>query len=78
MSDEVDFLHADKHESFLLMNDMIVDGKWSSIFKIPKITILQYLFNISKKTREEWSWFLLADKNQRFLQIDTIILGVCD
>ena len=53
VSDEVDFLHADKHESFLLMNDMIVDGKWSSIFKIPKITILQYLFNISKKTREE-------------------------
>ena len=26
VSDEVDFLHADKHQIFLQMNDMIVDG----------------------------------------------------
>ena len=49
VSDEVDFLHADKHQIFLQMNDMIVDGGWSSIPKIPKITGLQYLCNISKK-----------------------------
>ena len=32
MSDEVDFLHADKHESFLQIDAMIFDGddqaKW--------------------------------------------------
>ena len=32
MSDEVDFLHADKHESFLQIDTMIFDGddqaKW--------------------------------------------------
>ena len=53
VSDEVDFLHADNHENFLQMNDMIVVGGWSSIPKIPKITSLQYLCNISKKLREE-------------------------
>ena len=26
MSDEVDFLHADKHESFLQIDSMIFDG----------------------------------------------------
>ena len=49
VSDEVDFLHADKHESFLQIDAMIFDGEWSSIPKVPKITSLQYIWNISRK-----------------------------
>ena len=48
MSDEVDFLHADKHESLLQIDTMILTG-WSSISKVPKIASLQCLYNISKK-----------------------------
>ena len=48
MSDEVDFLHADKHESLLQIDTMILMG-WSSISKVPKIASLQCLYNISKK-----------------------------
>ena len=50
MSHKVDLLHADKHESFLQIDAMIFDGGWSSIPKVPKITRLKYLCNISNKT----------------------------
>ena len=49
VSDEVDFLHADKHESFLQIDAVIFYGGWSSVPKEPKIS-LQYLCNISRKT----------------------------
>ena len=50
MSDEVDFLHAGKHESLLQIDTMILMGReWSSIPKVPKIASLQCLYNISKK-----------------------------
>ena len=39
LSDEVDFLHLDKHESLLQIDSMIFMG-WSSISKIPKIASL--------------------------------------
>ena len=39
LSDEVDFLHLDKHERLLQIDSMIFMG-WSSISKIPKITSL--------------------------------------
>ena len=47
LSDNVDFLHADKHET-LLQIDMILIGivKHSQSFQIES---LQYLYNISKK-----------------------------
>ena len=48
LNDEVDFLHADKHESLLQIDTMILMG-WSSISKVPKIASLQCLYNISKK-----------------------------
>ena len=41
--------------------------------QVPKITILQYL----KKNLKVEVDFLPGDKHQRFLQIGTIILGVC-
>ena len=53
MSDEVDFLHAGKHESLLQIDTMILMGwEWSSIPKISKIASLQCLYNISKKELE--------------------------
>ena len=45
MSDEVDILHADKHESFLQIDTMILIG-WSSISKVLKIASFQFLYNI--------------------------------
>ena len=36
VSDEVDFLHADMHESFLQIDAMVFDGEWSTIPKYPK------------------------------------------
>ena len=44
--------------------------------KVPKTKSLQYLCNIAEKLKDEVD-FLPADKPQRFLQSDTVILGVC-
>ena len=48
-------LHADKHQSFLQVDFNNLGIKvsykaWSSILKILKVTSVQYLYNISKKT----------------------------
>ena len=48
VSDEVDFLHVDKHESFPQSDTMIFDGGRSSIHKVPEVTSLQCLYNISE------------------------------
>ena len=43
MSDEVDFLHAGKHESLLQIDTVILMGwQWSSIPKVPNIASLQF------------------------------------
>ena len=59
--DEVDFLHADKHQSFLQVDFNTLGIKdfykvilsllmaWSSMFKVLKVTSLQYLYNIWEK-----------------------------
>ena len=69
MSDEVNFLHADKHESFLQTDDMIFDEgmvkHYKSIQNNKFAISLQY---IKENEKNEVS-FLLVDKNQRFLQI---------
>ena len=36
VSDEVDILHADKHESFLKIDSMIFEGDGQSSSKFPK------------------------------------------
>ena len=63
--DEVDFLHGDKHQSFLQFDFSTLGVKfsykailssscpsWSSILKILKVTSLWYFHNISKKKLE--------------------------
>ena len=49
VSDAVDFLHTEKHESLLQTETKIFWWGWSSIPKVPKIASLQCLYNISKK-----------------------------
>ena len=59
--DEVDFLHADKHQSFVHVDFNTLGIKVSykvklslltGMIKVVKVTSLQYLYNISKKKLE--------------------------
>ena len=63
VSDEVDFLYAGEHESFLQIDSMISWG-WSSIPKVPKIASLYCRYSISKKKLE--IDLLHADKHCSF------------
>ena len=70
VSGDVGFLHADKHESFLLIVAMILMGmvKHTQSFQNNKFAMsLQYL----KKEVD----FLHADKQQSFLQVDFNTFG---
>ena len=49
VSDEVDFLHADKHESFLQIDTMIFDGMVKHS-QSSQTASLQCLYNILKKS----------------------------
>ena len=75
MSDEVDFLHADKHESLLQIDSMILlemvkhsQSSQNSKFAMP----LQSL----KKEIKDAVDFLHADKHQSFLKVYFNTLGV--
>ena len=61
VSDEVNFLHTDKHERFLQIDTMICDGDKYSQFAIS----LEYL---KKKVGDEVA-FLRADKHQGFYKV---------
>ena len=68
LSDEVDFLHADRHESLLQIDSMILMGmvKHSQSSQNSKFAMsLQYL---KKEVKDEVD-FLHADKHQSFLKI---------
>ena len=58
MSDAVDFLHADKHESLLQIDIKIFRWVWSSIPEIPKTTSLQCLNNIPKNVEMRLTFFM--------------------
>ena len=75
LSDEVDFLHADKHESLLQIDSMILMGmvKHSQSSQNSKFAMsLQYL---KKEVRDEVD-FLHVDKHQSFLQADFNTLSI--
>ena len=75
MSDAVNFLHADKHESLLQIDTKIFWWVWSSIPEVPKKASLECLYNIPKKVRDEVDFFD-ADKHQSFLTVDFNTLGI--
>ena len=43
--DQVGFLHADKHQSFLQGGTIIIDGHGQAFPKVLEITSLQYFYN---------------------------------
>ena len=54
LSDAVDFLQADMHESLLQQIDTTIFWwVWSDIPEIPKKASLQCLYNIPKKVRRK-------------------------
>ena len=72
-----DFLHADKHESLLQIEAMILMEmvKYSQSSHNSKFEMsLRYL---KKEVRDEFD-FLHADKHQSFLQVDFNTLGIKD
>ena len=75
VSDEVDFLHVDQHESFVQIDIM----NWMGIVKhsqSPQISkFALFLQNIKKDVRHEVG-FLLVDNRQSFLQVDFNTLGI--
>ena len=71
------FLHADKHESLLQIDTMILMGivKHSQSSQNSKFTMsLQYF---KKEVRDKVD-FLHVDKHQSFLQVDFNTLGIKD
>ena len=65
MSDAVNFLHADKHESLLQIDTKTFWWVWWSIPEVLKKSSLQCLYNISKK--KLWMKFSIFDVSYRFL-----------
>ena len=74
MSDAVDFLDVDKHESLLQIDTKIFWWVWSSIPKISKKASLQCLYNISNIFTI--SDFFDADKHQSILTVGFNTLGI--
>ena len=71
VSNDVNFLHADKHESFLRFDR---DGK--AFQKFPKEQICNVFIISEKKQNKDEVDFLHTDKHQSFLQIDFNTLSI--
>ena len=76
MGDEVEFLPADKHKSFVQDGSVTLGVSSQTGPKYQKQPVYN-IFAISQGKHEGWSWFLAADKCWGFFRISTIILGVC-
>ena len=75
MSDEVDFLHADKYEHFLQIDGMVFDGDCQAFSKFPKQQVCNIFIISQKEVRDEVD-FLHADKHQSFIYVDFNTLGI--
>ena len=73
--DDVYFWHADKHWT-LHQADTINLGLCNQNAQSTQNKKFAYLWNISRKAWGDEVGFLPADKQESFLQIDSIILGV--
>ena len=56
VSNEVDFVRADKDENLLQIDRMTLMGMVKHS-RVPKIASLHCLYNIAKKKSYWWSWF---------------------
>ena len=74
MSDDVYFLHAEKHESFLKIVTVIFDVVKNSQSSQNSNFAMSLQYH-NKEVRDKVD-FLLADKHRIFLQVDFSTLGV--
>ena len=74
--DEVGFLPADKHWSFLQVYTLFLGLHSQACPKYPKLQVCN-IIAISQGKSEDEVDFYSADKIKVFFQIDDIILGVC-
>ena len=65
VSDEVDFLHADKHESLLQIDTMILMGMVKHSQNSQKSKFVMSLQYLKKEVRDKVD-FLIANKHQSF------------
>ena len=77
MKDEVDFLRADKHESLLQIDTMILVGIVKHYLSSPNSKFTMPLQYLKKEVRDEVD-FWHVDKHQSFLQVDFNTLGIKD
>ena len=77
MGDEVRFLPANKHESFLQVVSISLGVHGQQCQKYPKKQVYNILAIFRENVKNEVN-ILPTDKCQRLLQIATIILGVND
>ena len=73
MRDEVDFLPADKHESFLQIGSITLGVCSQACPKYSKKKFAISLQYLPKEVSDEVD-FLHADKHERLLQIDTVMV----
>ena len=66
VSDEVDFVHAEKRESFLQINTIILIGMVKNSQSSPNNNFPMFLQDLKKKKKvRDGVHFLLADKNMK-------------
>ena len=75
MDDEVYFLRADKHQSLLQVDTIILGLHNWACSKHPKQEVYVSLQYLQKSMGYEFD-FLPADKHESFLQVDSITLRV--
>ena len=76
MGDEVEFLPADKHKSFLQDGSITLGVISQTGPKYQKQSVYN-IFAISQGKHEGWSWFFGCWQLLNVFQIDTMVLGVC-
>ena len=74
MSDEVDFFHADKHDSLLQIDTMILMEMIKHSQSSKNSKFVMYLQCLKKEVRDG-NDFVRADKHQSFLEVDFNTLG---
>ena len=75
VSDEVDFLHGDKHESLLQIDTMILMGMIKHFQSAQNGKFAMSLQYLKKGVRDKVD-FLHVDKHRTFLQVDFNTLGI--
>ena len=75
LSNETDFLHADKHENLLQIDSMILMGMFKHFQSSQNSKFAMSLQYLRKEVKDEVE-FLHADKHQIFLKVYFKTLGI--